>query len=162
MTKPRKPRQPPLTLKDLAPYTANLTPEQIRNRLSLPSRHLEDMISKIDAGLTPKEREVLKLRFATEPKKPPPTTAIKPSVLGGFIGSVFGKTGNVIGSFIEWTADAFKRVHDDLQRALVERDEARADARALYESYMGSRLPPQEVVQRVAAYPAPKKDEPKP
>jgi hypothetical protein len=114
------------------------------------------MISKVDAGLTPKEREVLKLRFATEAKKPPPTTAFKPSVLGDFIGSVFGKTGSIVGSVVEWTADAFKRLHDDLQRALVERDEARADARAMYEAYVGSSLPPPEVVQRVAAYPAPK------
>lgn len=162
MTNSRKPRkkQPPLTLKDLAPETAKLTPERILTRLSMPSRHLEDMLSKIDAGLTPKERDVLKMRWDNSAKKLPTTEGASkaPSVLGSFIGSVFGKTGSIVGSFVEWTADAFKRLHDDLQRALVERDEARADARALYEAYMGSALPPQEVVQRVSAYPAPRKD----
>ena len=161
MTKPRK-RKPALTLKDLAPETAKLSPEQIRNRLSMPSLyldHLEEVLSKIDAGLTPKEREVVNMRWDNAAKKlPDPEASKAPSVLGSFIGSVFGKTGTVIGAVVEWTADAFKRLDADLQRTRVERDEARADAVAMYEAFMQSMPPAQDVLERVARYPRPIKD----
>lgn len=163
MTKPRKSRkrQPPLTLKDLAPETAKLTPEQIRAQLGVPPRHLQEMLSKIEAGLTPKERDVLNMRWDNAAKKlpPPPAAPKASSVLGSFIGSVFGKTGTVIGSVVEWTADAFKRLNDDLHRALAERDEARADARALFDSFMRSEPASQDVLARVARYPQEKKPE---
>lgn len=89
---------------------------------------------------------------ATNPAAPSQPEPKKDEGLAGPLGRLFGKAGSVIGTVVDWTADAFKRLNDDLQQAVNQRDEARADARHLYDAFMRSGLPSQEVLQRVATY----------
>jgi hypothetical protein len=153
--------QPPLTVDEPAPALSWMSNERLMEQLKRDPLHLDQTTREALSALTAEQRKIVAKAeteqwqaFVKAVAVPAKAISAEPSGLAGPLGRIFGTAGSVIGSIVDVTASAFKRVNDDLQHALAQRDEARADARALYDAYMSSTIPPQEMLQRVATYAA--------
>ena len=84
---------------------------------------------------------------------PPPADAQPTGLLQTVMGKLIGVGGTLIGGSVDVVSDAFAAQNRQLLQAIRERDQARADARALLAFYETNAFVDKTVRERVQGYP---------